>query len=75
MSEQLIVGSGSIRIHSVTGKYEPATALALDLITNYVEGVRCTDHNVSVAASDVFKFDTPCQKHMYVVRKVTSYFK
>ena len=53
MSSNLIVGSDDIRVHTATTDNEPATALAVDLFTNYVGSVRCIVHTLSLAVNEV----------------------
>lgn len=74
MSNNIIVGSDNIRVHTATTDNEPATALAVDLFTNYVGSVRCAAHTLALAVNDVFQTGTQWQKYMDTVNSVTSYF-
>lgn len=74
MKNNLIVGSEKIRVHTATTDNEPATALAVDLFTNYDGSVRCVAHTLALAVNDVFKPSSPWQKYMDTVNSVTSFF-
>ena len=74
LKESEIVGSETIRMHTVTSDNEPAVKLACDLLTNYVGSVRCVVHSLALCVNDVFKEGRPWQKYLDHVNKVTTYF-
>lgn len=49
-----IVGSDMICIHKATSENEPTTAIAMDLLTNFVGSIRCVVHTLDLVAKDVF---------------------
>ena len=74
MSSNLTVVSDDICVHTETTDNEPATALALDLFTNYLGSVRCIAHTLALAVNDGFKRGIQWLKYMDTVNVVTSYF-
>lgn len=55
MSNNLILGLDEIRLHIPTTDNEPATAFAVDLITNFVSSVRGIPHTLALSVNDVFQ--------------------
>ena len=73
LKHSLVVGSENIRIHTITSDNEPATALACDLLTNFVGSVRCVVHSLALCVNDVFAEGSAWQQYMNHVNKITSY--
>ena len=74
LKESSVVGSDRITVHTITSDNEPSMARAVDLLTNYVGSVRCIVHTLALCVNDVFQPDSPWQKYMDHVNRVTSYF-
>lgn len=53
-SEIPVIGSDRIRIHCMTSD-EPATALKVNLLTNYVDSTTCVLHTLLLFANDVLQ--------------------
>lgn len=70
-----VVGSEIIRVHTATSDNEAATALAMDLFTNYVGSVRCVVHTLALVVNGVFTPGTEWQKLMNTVNKTKTYFR
>lgn len=75
MQNNPVVGSESIRVHTATSGNEAATAMEMELLTNYVGSVLCVVHTLALVVEDVFKPETEWQKLMNVVNKTTIYFR
>lgn len=73
LEQNTIVGSDDVRVHTATNDNEASTALAVDLLTNFVGSVRCVVHTLALAVSDVFETGTVWKKHFDHVNKVTTY--
>lgn len=74
INQSSIVGGDDIHVFAATGGNEPGTALAVDLLTNYLGSVRCVVHTLSLAMKDVFENGTPLKQCMAHVEKFTFYF-
>ena len=61
-------------MHTATSDNEAATALGVDLLTNFVGSIRCVVHTLSLVVNDVFESGTVWKKYLDHVNKVTTYF-
>lgn len=73
LTQNSIIGSDHVPVFTATSDNEAATALNVDLLTNYVGSVSCTVHTIAVAVNDVFKVGKSWQKHMDHINKLTKY--
>ena len=69
-----IVGSDSLRIHTITSDNQASVKIACDLLTNHVGSVRCVVHTLALCVNDAFKEGEPWQLYLEHVNKVTYYF-
>lgn len=74
VKHNMIIGSDNISIHTVTTDNESATALAADLMTNFVGSVRCVVHTIALVVNDVFTADSNWQKYLDIVNETTTFF-
>lgn len=72
LKSSLAVGSEVIRVRTTTSDDEEATALAMDLVTNYLGSVRCVVHTLALVVNDVFTPGKEWQKLMNTVKKTTT---
>lgn len=74
LEQNPIVGADDVCVHTGTSDNDAATALAVDLLTNYVGSVRCVVHTLALAVNDVFEHGTVWKLYLDHVNKVTTYF-
>eukprot|EP00178_Gracilaria_changii_P018359 TRINITY_DN5240_c0_g1_i1.p1 TRINITY_DN5240_c0_g1~~TRINITY_DN5240_c0_g1_i1.p1 ORF type:complete len:324 (-),score=45.96 TRINITY_DN5240_c0_g1_i1:1162-2133(-) len=74
LEQSPIVGADDIRVYTATSHNEAATALAVDLLTNFVGSVRCVVHTLALAVNNVFEDGTVWSKYLQHGNKVTTYF-
>lgn len=74
LNSNTIVSSDGLSVHTVTSDTEPAVALAVDFLTNYVGHVRCVFHTLALCVNEFFGTGPPCKWYMDHVNKFTKYF-
>ena len=72
MTDNAIVGSEKVKIHTVTSDNETSVARCVDLLTNFVGSVRCVVQTSALCVNDVIENDPPWQRQMDHVSSATT---